>query len=133
MLHEERQHDLGKLPQRQDLLHASSDFMLFTRLDQMTDDTSMRQKIILSVQRALLGNVTSKLRGVSVDWDSQEIRVYCYYDIGITDSDRDIMGDVHTEIATDFVDICPVHFFLIHENVPGKINGHKYWIYLRKE
>ena len=67
----------------------------------MNVDDALRQKIVLSVQRALLASVTSNLRGVAADWNESEIRVYCYYHGPITEDDREVISCVHTEVATD--------------------------------
>ncbi len=99
----------------------------------MNDDVMRRQKIVLSVQRALLGSVTPNLRGVATDWNDTEIRVFCYYHGPIADNDREEMSCVHTEVATDFIDIAPVHFVLERADWPMKMNGHRAWIFLRKE
>jgi hypothetical protein len=99
----------------------------------MNDDDMCRQKIVLSVQRALLGEVTPNLRGVAADWNGTEIRVVCYYHGLISDDDREEMSCVHTEVATDFIDIAPVHFVLERLDMPTKLNGFRAWVFLRKE
>lgn len=97
------------------------------------DDGVYRQKILLSVQRALLSRVTPNIRGVAADWNDSEIRVVCYYHGRIADDDRDEMSCAHTEVATDFVDISPVHFILERLDTPMKMNGFRAWVFLRKE
>ena len=86
------------------------------------DDDVYRQRIVLSVQRALLGEITPNLRGVAADWNNTEIRVVCYYHGPILDEDREGMSCVHTEVATDFIDIAPVHFALERLDVPTKLD-----------
>lgn len=99
----------------------------------MNSDEMYRQKIVLSLQRALLGSITPNLRGVAVDWNDTEIRVFCYYHGPITDDNREEMSCVHTEVATDFVDITPVHFVLERLDMPMPMNGFRAWVFLRKE
>lgn len=99
----------------------------------MMNDNMFRNKIVGSVQRALLGSVTPNLRGVAVDWDETEILVICYFHGSISDDDREEMSCVHTEVATDFVDIVPVHFRLDRLDMPAKMNGFRAWVFLRKE
>ena len=55
-------------------------------------DDTLRQRIVLSVQRALLGEVTPNLRGVAADWNDTEIRVVCYFDGPISDTNREDMS-----------------------------------------
>jgi hypothetical protein len=111
----------------------------------MTDESISRGEMVLSVQRALLGNVTSNLRGVAVDWDDRIIRVVCYYHGPISDADKELMNCVHTEIATDFVDRKPVELVTERIDMPTKLIGpesvirpekrltHRGWVFLRKE
>ena len=96
-------------------------------------DDNSRHKIVLSVQRALLGSITPNLRGVAVDWNDNEIRVFCYYHGAISEDDREEMSCVHTEVATDFVDIAAVHFVLVRSDMPTPMKGYRAWIFLRKE
>ena len=105
----------------------------------------LRHKILLSVQRGLLGSVTSNIRGVATDWNDSEIRIVCYYHGPISDDDREEMSCVHTEVATDFIDIAPVDFVLEQLDMPKKLIGpeavigaekmigNRAWAYLRKE
>lgn len=109
------------------------------------NDALLRQKILLSVQRALLGSVTSNLRGVAIDWNDSEIRIVCYCHGPISDEDREEMSCVCTEVAADFIDIAPVDFALQQVDMPKKIIGpgsvigpekmigHRAWAFLRKE
>jgi hypothetical protein len=89
--------------------------------------------IVLSVQRALLGSITPNLRGVAVDWDDRTIRVVSYYHGAISDEDKDIMSCVHTEVATDFIDLRQVDLVLERLDMPMKMNGYRAWVFLRKE
>jgi hypothetical protein len=98
-----------------------------------TDDVLHRQEIVLSVQGALLGSVTPNLRGVAADWNNTEVRIVCYYHGPISAGDRETRGVVHTEVATDFIDIAAVHFVMECLDTPMKMNGFRAWIFLRKE
>src|SRR5262249_54125713 len=111
----------------------------------LDNDALLRQKILLSVQRALLGSVTSNLRGVAIDWNNSEIRVVCYYHGPISDDDREEMSCVQTEVAADFIDIAPVEFVLEQLDMPKRLTGpdsvigpekrigHRAWAFLRRE
>ena len=99
----------------------------------MTTDTIERTDIMLSVQRALLGNVTSNLRGVAVDWDDRLIHLVCYYNGVISDDDRETMSCAHTEVVADFIDHKPVQMTLERLDTPNKMNGFRAWAFLRKE
>ena len=111
-------------------------------LSMFDEDAILRQKILLSVQRALLGSVTSNLRGVAIDWNNNEIRIVGYYDGPISDDDREEMSCVDAEVATDFIDAASVDFALHRLDMPERIIGldseigpgsHRAWAFLRKE
>jgi len=86
---------------------------------------SRHWKVLLSVQRALLGTVGPNLRGVAAAWDGDEVRVVCYFHGPISDVDREEMSVAETEVMADFLDI----------DMPEKMNGQglRAWVFLRKE
>ena len=61
------------------------------------------------------------------------VLIFCYYHGQISDDDREEMSCVQTEVATDFVDLSPVHFDLERLDMPMKMNGFRSWVFLRKE
>jgi hypothetical protein len=109
------------------------------------EDTSFRPRIMLSVQRALLGSITCNLRGVAAEWNDKEIRIICYFHGPLSEDDREEMSCVHTEVVADFVDIAQVHCDLERLDMPAKLFGpekaislekpigNRAWVFLRKE
>lgn len=67
-------------------------------------EVPLASRIYLSVQRALLGNVSSALRCVAVDWGEKWIRIVCYFDGPVSDEDRESMQLMETEVMADFGD-----------------------------
>ncbi len=65
-----------------------------------------RSEILLSVHRALLGAITSKLRAVCVDWSKIDgklsIKLYFVFYKEITDDNKDDCECVATEVVADF-------------------------------
>ncbi len=61
-----------------------------------------RQCVLLSVQRALLGEVPPALRGVTLGWDDSLIYLRCYFDGPISEEDHESMELVATEVMADF-------------------------------
>lgn len=59
-------------------------------------------KLRLSVQRALLGNISPKLRAVCVHTEKNEIYVYFYYDGEISDEDKELAQSALDDIISDF-------------------------------
>ena len=68
----------------------------------MAGDESKRVSVLLSVQRALLGEVSSRLRAVRVSYDETNIRIVASFDGKITEADRESMSEVETEVYADF-------------------------------
>src|SRR5262249_15827690 len=60
-----------------------------------------RIHVLLSVQRALLGEVPPALRGVTVGWDASSINIVCYFDGEISEEDQASMSCVETEVIAD--------------------------------
>lgn len=98
----------------------------------MTDPLLLAQ---LSVQRALLGVVTSDLRAVTVTHEPQVIEVRLVYEDDPSQDVRELIDDAHTEVIADFPVDTDVRFMVVVipperplSNVPGDR-----WLYLRKE
>jgi hypothetical protein len=60
--------------------------------------------VIMSVNCALWGAVSSSLRSVQVEFTEKEINIYCFFDGVISDDDSEDMSVVATEVAADFPD-----------------------------
>ncbi len=97
-----------------------------------------RQSLLLSAQRALLGNVSSKLRAVSAYTQNDEIHVHFYYDGEISEEDKELAESAVDQIISDFhIDkkgndmkfITPI----IRLDYPEKINFEGEWVYYRYE
>jgi hypothetical protein len=62
-------------------------------------ETSVRQTLLLSVQRALLGAVPAALREVSCGWSGQEIKLRFVFDGEIHPDDYESSQIVGSEVA----------------------------------
>lgn len=60
------------------------------------------EELFLSAQRALLGNVTSGLRALSVNTYENVIEVYFFYDGEIDEEKRELAESIMDEIIADF-------------------------------
>lgn len=92
----------------------------------------IRNSIILSVQRALLGEVSPALRGVTVGWNDKSINILCYFDGFISKEDREAMSCVETEVMADFPDL-QIDLDVIQCDVPQEMNLLDVWVYRRRE
>ncbi len=63
-----------------------------------------RISILLSIQRALLGAITPRLRAVSVTWDKNSMVLYFFYDGPISEYDQEESECAATEVLSDFPD-----------------------------
>jgi hypothetical protein len=62
----------------------------------------IRTKLLLSVQRALLGAVSPRLRAVTCGWQGFEITLRFAFDGEVADPDLEDAGVVASEVAADF-------------------------------
>jgi len=65
-------------------------------------DLEIRTKLLLSLQRALLGAVSPALREVSCSWEGKQIKLRFVYDGEISEEDRDAAYIVGAEVIADF-------------------------------
>jgi hypothetical protein len=65
-------------------------------------EMSIRQSLLLSVQRALLGAVPAALREVSCGWSGQEIKLRFVFDGEIDQDDYESSKIVGSEVIADF-------------------------------
>ena len=67
----------------------------------MTTDP-LRMPVLLSLQRALLGEVFPALVAVCVSWSERAIRIRWFVDPPISDDNRESVSSVETEVLADF-------------------------------
>lgn len=65
-------------------------------------ETNIRQTLLLSVQRALLGDVPATLREVSCGWSGQDIKLRFVFDGEIQPDDYERSQLVGSEVIGDF-------------------------------
>jgi hypothetical protein len=93
----------------------------------------MRIRVLLSLQRALLGMVTPSLQGVAVAWEARRITGRFIYD---ADGDDDgIVREVETEVLADFEDDVVVDFSVeVAASAAAPTLGEREtWAYLRRD
>lgn len=70
----------------------------------MTTNTPLRTRVLLSVQRALLGEISRSVRYIGVAFDEKEIKLRWVFDGPISDEDTESASCVETEIIADMPD-----------------------------
>ncbi|HEY9849950.1 MAG TPA: hypothetical protein V6D28_10865 [Leptolyngbyaceae cyanobacterium] len=92
----------------------------------------MRNSVISSVKRALLGEVSPALCGVTVGWDEKTITILCYYNRKISPEDREAMSCVETEVMADFPDY-EIKLFPLSWNIRKPMKSLDAWVYRRSK
>jgi len=91
--------------------------------------------LLLSVQRALLGAVSSSLRAVACAWHDEQIILRFVFDGSISDADEESMHIVASEVIADFHAPATIDEQIIRSDYPSNLNDHalESWAYIRKE
>jgi hypothetical protein len=89
-----------------------------------------RARLLLSVQRALLGAIGESVQAICVDWDERRIMMTAFSAGELTDDEREALEVAATEVVADF----PVGAVVDVEVVEGaeepfKAKGE--WVFLR--
>jgi hypothetical protein len=72
-------------------------------------DTEARTKLMLSIQRALLGEVTERMQSVTCGVHDQRIEIKAYFRGKVTPDDIERIQNVGTEVIADFSDEYRIH------------------------
>ncbi len=52
-------------------------------------DNQLRIQVLLSLQMALLGEITPNIRGITCGWNAYDITIHCYFQGEINDDDKE--------------------------------------------
>lgn len=95
------------------------------------------QKIViaarLSIQRALLGEVSPQLRAVVFSIAEQELKIRFYFDGLISDINTESASCVETEVLADYEAEDTVVVQCIRLDSPESIDDQGVWVYQRRE
>ena len=92
-----------------------------------------RTLVLLSLQRALLGEVFSSLRAVTVDWSDSMVKFWAYVDGPLAAEDEESLSCVSAEVAADFWPGVDIDYEVIHLDAPQPILDGRTRVYSRKE
>lgn len=100
----------------------------------MMNSIELRTRVLLSLQSALLGEITPNVRGITCRWDTSEIMIVCYLQGEVSEDIEESMACVATEVMADF----PEHQVEIackELNEPEPLNPYTLsaWVYRRRE
>lgn len=69
------------------------------------DERELRVRVLLSVQRALLGEITPPMRAIEVEWSRDRIMIRVFTEGEVDDAMReDFDAGVVTQVVSDFPD-----------------------------
>lgn len=91
------------------------------------------QIVLLALQQALLGEVSERLRAVTVSYDDTSVHFDCIYDGDIRDEDRESMSCVETELMALFPQAHRITHKVTRSDYPNLIPKNRIWVYHRKE
>jgi len=89
--------------------------------DPRNQEVDKRSLVLLSVHRALLGEVSSRLRALRVSYDHTNIRIEAFFDGNITEDDRESMLEVEAEVHADFHEYLGVTCDVARLDAPARI------------
>jgi len=100
----------------------------------MKNGNDFKNYFKLSIQRALLGNVTSNMRAIIAVLSENDVSLFFYYDGEINEGDEEIVSEIEAELVADFNESCNFHVSAIRLDYPAPIKcGGGFCVYLRKE
>lgn len=88
-------------------------------------EMSIRQNLLLSVQRALLGAVPAGLREVSCGWSRQEIKLLFVFDGEIDQDDYESAKIVGSEVIADFSAPWTISEEIVRLDYPAGLHNEK--------
>ncbi|OON33566.1 hypothetical protein BTJ39_23940 [Izhakiella australiensis] len=96
--------------------------------------TELTNYFKLSIQRALLGNVTSNMRSIVAEVKNGNIQLFFYFDGEILDDDEETASQIGTEVIADFDDSFNLDVNIRRLDYPDPLrHASGICIFLRKE
>ncbi|MCY1279424.1 hypothetical protein D9M70_281780 [compost metagenome] len=87
----------------------------------------------LSIQRALLGEVSAKLRAVTFSVSEICLDIRFYFDGAINYDDLESASCVETEVLADYEEEYKVTARCLRVDMPGSIEDSGVWVFRRRE
>lgn len=99
----------------------------------MINHDQRRCTVLLTIQQALLGEVSSNLRAVLVSYAESSLHFEAYYDGEIGEDEREAMSMVETELMSQLASTETVTHALVRSDLPELLPKDRIWVYYRKE
>ncbi len=95
---------------------------------------NLRTEVLLSLQAALLDEITPNIRGITCGWNDSLITIHSYFQGEISEDDRESMECIATEVIANFpehrIDIESKKLDMLESLTPYSLSA---WVYRRKE
>jgi hypothetical protein len=97
-------------------------------------ELELRTLLLISMQRALLGNITPSIRAIAIRFKGQEeLTVIFYFDRFPTQEDKDIVSDTVGEVLGD-IEFSKVNELCQYSKEPlSSLSSLDAWVYMRNE
>lgn len=99
----------------------------------MTDRSVGRVLVLLSLQRAMLGEIFPALRAVTVEWSPSAVKFFAYVDGPLTEEDADSLSCISTEVAADFWPGVDIDYEVVRLDCPERIEDPRMHVFHRRE
>jgi len=111
---------------------VSSDNAVGSIPENLMSEPDREIRLRLSVQRALLGSVSSTLAAVTCGWNGNEVVLEFLVDPHFSDDDRELMEVVASEVVSDFGEGTIITVFTSPPSDGPKVPVDKrWWVYKR--
>ncbi len=97
------------------------------------NDTTFRCRVLLTIQRALLGEVFPDLRAITVDWSLEFVKFRAYVHGESRPDDLDSLSCVSAELSADFEEEINIEYSIIRIDAPNQIVDSGVFVYKRRE
>lgn len=92
-----------------------------------------RTFVLLSLQRALLGEVFPALRAVTVEWSPSAVKFFAYVDGRVTEEDAESVSCVATSVAADLWSGVDFDYEIVRVDARHRIEDTRAYVYSRRE
>ncbi|AFY94046.1 hypothetical protein [Chamaesiphon minutus] len=98
------------------------------------EEFNIRNTLLLTLQFALLREITPNIRGITCGWDESKIMINFYFDGEFTEDEQESMECVATEVIASIPKLT-IEVECKRIDNPKSLDPYKLldWVYLRKE
>ncbi len=99
----------------------------------MNSPSVNRESVLLSLQRALVGEVFPALRAVTVEWSESAVKFIAYVDGELEEADSDSLSSVAAEVSADFPPSVEVDYEIVRRDGSAAIQDGRLRVFRRRE